>query len=349
MKGPNYCTLFDFYYLSRGLALYESLCNVHDEFCLYIVAFDERTKDFLLRMRLDRAVIISLQDFEDEELLKIKSTRTKTEYYFTCTPSVIKYSIEKYNLPFCTYLDADLYFYSNPQPVFEELTNYQVGLSPHNYSPSYDMSKDSGKYCVQFVYFKNTPEGLGPLEWWRNECIKWCYARVENGKHGDQKYLESLPILFKDIHDISHPGIGVAPWNIQSFNFSSSQNKIIIKNDETESFVIFYHYQNLKIDFPNKKIELGRWYDISDEVIEIFYKPYIDRLLYFENFISGTNFKTQDFKLIKENKLRIHLFFVLHKIIHGNKLVRSLYNLLNKWLRRPKDYYDTLIDKTKSF
>lgn len=336
MNSPNYCTLFDSYYLSRGLALYESLSNTHDDFCLYIFAFDDRSKDFLDQMKLDRAVIIGLKEFEDEELLRVKSTRTKAEYYFTCTPSVIKYSIEKYNLPSCTYLDADLFFYSNSYPVFEELSSYDVGLSPHNYSAAYDMSKDSGKYCVQFVYFKNTPNGMEPLRWWRNECIKWCYARIEDGKYGDQKYLDSFPILFKNVHDIKHTGIGVAPWNIQNFGFSIDQNKIAICNNNIKEVVIFYHYQNLKIDFVKKTIHLGKWYDISDQVIKLFYLPYIERLLHFENIIRSTNLRILDFKIIKENRLNIYTFSVLHKLIRGNKVIRMVYNSMNKLLQRSK-------------
>lgn len=331
MSSYNYCTLFDRNYLSRGLALYESLCRVHDEFCLYIVAFDDYTRDFLSKMKPDRVVVIGLDEFEDGELLKVKPTRTKAEYCWTCTPSVIKYTIEKYNLPSCTYLDADLYFYSTPSPVFEELDSYPVGLSPHNYSPSYDMSKDSGKYCVQFVYFKNTQDAIVPLTWWRNECLKWCHARVEDGKYGDQKYLDSFSVLFENVHDIKHPGIGVAPWNIRSFNFSRGDNKIIIRNESTEDVVIFYHYQHLKFDFHKKIIRLGKWYDFRDEVIELFYKPYIERLLYFENSIRKSDYHIREFKLIKDNRFQLYFFFGAQKLISGNRIVRTLYNKINQW------------------
>jgi hypothetical protein len=330
MKTYNYCTLFDFNYLSRGLALHESLGKVHSDFCLYIFAFDDRTKLLLNQLQLKNAVIIGLEEFEDQELLKVKPIRTKAEYCFTCTPSVIKYAIEKYKLQSCTYLDADMYFYSSPLSVFEELNSFPVGLSPHNYSPEYDMSKDSGKYCVQFVYFKNTPEGMEPLTWWRNQCINWCYARVEDGKYGDQKYLDSFASLFKNIHDIEHPGIGVAPWNVKQFKFSTKDGNIILKNNITENDVIFYHYQSLKIDFSKKTVQLGKWYDLSEKVVELFYKPYIERLFYYENKMRGSNYDIQDFKLLKENRFRLYFFFMAQKIISGNKLVRKLFNIFNK-------------------
>jgi hypothetical protein len=330
MATFNYCTLFDSYYLTRGLALHESLTKVHSDFCLYIFAFDDNTKFTLTEMKLENAVIIGLNEFEDEELLKVKPNRSKAEYCFTCTPSVIKYAIEKYKLPSCTYLDADMYFYSSPLPAFAELNSYPVGLSPHNYSPEYDMAKDSGKYCVQFVYFKNTTEGMQPLNWWRNECIKWCYARVEDGKYGDQKYLDSFSTLFANVHDIEHAGIGVAPWNIKRFKFILKNKKIILKNNRHESEVIFYHYQSLKIDFNKKIIQLGKWYDLSEKAVELFYIPYIERLIYYENKLKNLELNIKEFKLVKENRLRLYFFFTAQKIISGNKFVRTLYNVFNK-------------------
>ena len=32
--------------------------------------------------------------------------------------------------------------------------------------------------------------GLKALKWWRDRCLEWCYARIEDGKFGDQFYIE---------------------------------------------------------------------------------------------------------------------------------------------------------------
>ena len=37
----NFCTLFDSYYIHKGIALYLSLERVCDDFTLYVMAFDE--------------------------------------------------------------------------------------------------------------------------------------------------------------------------------------------------------------------------------------------------------------------------------------------------------------------
>ena len=43
----NFCTLFDSYYLDKGLALYRSLEKVSEDFTLYVFCFDEDSYEIL--------------------------------------------------------------------------------------------------------------------------------------------------------------------------------------------------------------------------------------------------------------------------------------------------------------
>lgn len=261
----NYCTLFDSNYLTRGLAMYESLKQHSDKFHLYIFAFDNKSHSLLEKLDLESVTVVSLQKFEDEELLKIKDDRSAGEYCWTCTPSTIKYCIETYSLDSCTYLDADLYFFNDPSVLIEEMNDKSVLITEHRYTPEYDQSTTSGIYCVQFMTFKNDNNGMKVLNWWRDSCNEWCYARHEDGKFGDQKYLDDWVTRFDDVHVLKNLGGGVAPWNIQQYDLSDSNFNLI-----------FYHFHNFKI-LEDKKIELGT-YKLDKNDINILYKPYIQHL-----------------------------------------------------------------------
>lgn len=275
----NFCTLFDSNYFTRGLALYRSLEKHCSNFHLYIFAFDDRTKRLLKKLNLSHATVISLTEFEDEELLDVKPTRSVAEYCWTSTSSTILYVLEHFDVDHCTYLDADLFFYSSPEPIFNELEGKSILLTEHRYSPQYNKELKSGKYCVQFVYFKNDEQGLKALRWWRDRCLEWCYARYEDGKFGDQLYLDDWTERFEGVHVMNHFGGGLAAWNVQQYDFFQKNGELFGKVKTTgEIFpVIFYHFHYLRF-LSNGKIELGRR-TLSNDVIALFYKPYIDYLL----------------------------------------------------------------------
>lgn len=261
----NYCTLFDSNYLTRGLAMYESLKRYSDDFHLYIFAFDDRSFNLLKKLNLEFVTVISLKEFEDDTLLKIKEDRSAGEYCWTCTPSTINYCINTYHLESCTYLDADLYFFSNPSVLIAEMQEKSVLITEHRYTKEYDQSVTSGIYCVQFMTFINDIRGMKALDWWRHSCNTWCYARFEDEKFGDQKYLDDWTTRFDGIHVLQNLGGGVAPWNIQQYKL------------EDKSFeLVFYHFHNFKF-LPNDKVELGS-YKLRKEDLKILYKPYLEHL-----------------------------------------------------------------------
>ena len=80
---------------------------------------------------------------------------------------------------------------------------------------------------MQFMLFKNTEGGLKVLNWWRDCCLEWCYNRHEDGKFGDQKYLDDWTTRFKNIHVLRNLGGGLAPWNVQQYDFKTIDGEII--------------------------------------------------------------------------------------------------------------------------
>lgn len=274
----NFCTLFDSNFLSRGIAMYESLKKHCLNFHLYIFAFDDKSLELLNKLELPNITVISLLEFEDEELLKIKNSRSKGEYCWTCTPSTILYVIKKYNVDSCTYLDADLYFFSDPKILIDELKDKSVMITSHRYTPKYDQSKFSGKYCVQFMTFKNNKKGLEVLNWWRNACLEWCYNRYEDGKFGDQKYLDDWTERFDCVHELEHLGGGMAPWNIQQYKVLKKEDKLfaIEKSSGKEFKVIFYHFHNL--NFTDYNLLLIGSYELSFNIKSLIYKTHLKHL-----------------------------------------------------------------------
>jgi hypothetical protein len=236
----NFCTLFDSNYLARALVMFRSLEATGDNFTLYVVCFDDLAFDILNKLKLENLVAIPMSDFENEDLLKVKLDRTAGEYCWTCTPHVIRYILDKFKLSQVTYLDADLCFYDKPSLLLNEFekTQSSVLITEHRYTPAYDYSSVSGIYCVQFITFNADDRGLRVLQWWQDRCLEWCYNRAEDGKFGDQKYLDDWTERFEGVHVLKHLGGGVAPWNIQQYKLSNSGNKLFVNGFP----LVFYHF-----------------------------------------------------------------------------------------------------------
>jgi hypothetical protein len=274
----HFCTLFDSNYLNRGLVMHQSLMEQGEEFHLFIFPFDDLALQILTELRLPHVTLIPLADFENSDLLRVKPSRSKGEYCWTCTPYTIEYVLDVFRVPQCTYLDADLCFFSKPGVLLDEMKDASVLITEHRYTPEYDQSSLSGIYCVQFLSVKDTAEGRTVLSWWRDRCLEWCYSRVEDGKFGDQKYLDDWTTRFRGVHVLKHLGGGVAPWNIQQYELSREDNHwwITLPGRSPRVPLVFYHFHYVKF-LGDGRIDISP-YRLSMKNVYSLYAQYLRRI-----------------------------------------------------------------------
>ena len=268
----HFCTLFDSGYLTRGLALYDSLERTGEPFRLYIFCFDDLSLELLRKLALKNAVLIPLSDFETPELLKIKPGRSRGEYCWTSASHTIRHVLDKFKVAEVTYLDSDVYFFQRPSALLDEFhqSGDSVLITEHRYAPEYDQSATSGRYCVQFMTFKNAARGREVLDWWCARCVEWCFNRFEDGKFGDQKYLDDWTTRFKGVHVLQHLGGGVAPWNIR--NYTAGPGPSI---DGTP--VIFFHFHTLRWNVEGF-FDMAEGYRLGNRAKKYVYEPYLEAL-----------------------------------------------------------------------
>lgn len=259
--------------------MHQSLMDTGSDFHLYIFPFDDRAHTILRKLNLPRVTLISLSEFENENLLGVKPGRTRAEYCWTCTSHTIDYVLDHFHVPQCTYLDADLCFYQDPAVLLSEMGEASVLITEHRYTREYDQSATSGTYCVQFLSIRNTPDGRTVLSWWRDRCLEWCYNRMEDGKFGDQKYLDDWTTRFPGVHVLQHLGGGVAPWNVQQYDlFRDSGGRWMINDQRGGHAVplVFYHFHYVKF-LADKLVDLSP-YRLQMRNVYSLYAAYLRRL-----------------------------------------------------------------------
>jgi len=272
MSTYYFCTLFDSEYLLKGLAMIRSLAKFCPEMKIYVLCMDDQTKLILERLNMPFVNCIALSEVENKELLKAKADRGVAEYCWTLSSNFTWYVMQSYReISLLTYIDADLLFYSDVQPIFDEIGDASVAIIEHRFTERLKDREVNGRFCVEWVSFRRDDQGLTCLSSWSEQCIEWCYYRLEDGKMGDQKYLDEWPSRYSTCHIIMHPGAGIAPWNYAQYHFGKALNGSPMVEGTP---LIFYHFHQLQFLDNGKFDRLSSFYTCEkpepSEIYEIY-------------------------------------------------------------------------------
>jgi hypothetical protein len=273
----SYCTLFDKNYLYQGVALYQSLVRHAGDFNLYVLCMDEISYSLIESMELDNIIPLNVEDILTELLEEVRNRTTHSQFCWVCQPVICQFILEHFKVDLITYLESDSLFFSSPEPIFDEMGSNSVTLVPHNYSSEFDNSKTAGEFCVQFNAFKNDTTGLAVLEYWREWCFK--YDKSAPFKYPGQTNLDDWPEKFENVAVICNSGAGVAPWNVNGYELKLDN----ITPQVNGLSVVFYHFHQYG-RFSSGDHQLGN-YPLSEDVIDLFYRPYVKALRDAENFV----------------------------------------------------------------
>ena len=345
------CTLFNVNYLDKGLALYESLEKVSNDFTLYVLAMDDKCYEILADLHLQHVIPIKLEDFENEELLKIKPSRSTGEYCWTCSSNLIRYVIDIYQPEYCTYIDADLYFYSDPYQIIEEMKqkNASVQVIGHRFNKREEKERSFivGKYCVEFNTFKNDLRGNELLNIWCKQCLDYCKIDGDGIHWADQKYQDNWCKDYNYCIETEHLGAGVAPWNISQYKLVGLYEDCINVMIKHQVFpMVFYHFENLQyFDKSKIKINVYHQWGIDDDLVNQLYYPYLKVVDKYKNFINskyGIDILIKHHPSVDNLKMKKSSYaqkiFKLWKVVTPNFYKKYFYRILPTYLYKKKDY-----------
>lgn len=279
--GPPhaYCTYFDSGYLSRGLALIESLRAHGDDSPVWIMTLDGPAHDYLVDAKIPGVTVVTVAELEATvpELPALKSQRSRMEYYFTTTPLLIRFVMDSYSVDTTViYLDADLYFFDDPTLALAALGNDSVGIIEHRYQPRLARRLAKyGRFNVGWVGFRADSAGRACLDWWGASTLEWCGDTPEDGKYADQGYLDQFPSRFAGVAILEPLGLDLAPWNTARHVISASDSRVMVDDDP----LVFFHFHGVR--------RTTRWWMTSQLVYEApmgrvlreaVYAPYLSAL-----------------------------------------------------------------------
>lgn len=273
-----YCTYFDHNYLSRALLTIESLRRFEAKTPIYVLTLSDLCEAILRELALPDVEIVPLARLEQAypELASLKQERKLIEYYFTLSPFLPHYLFSHITADRITYIDGDLYFFSSPRPLLDSLGEASVAITPHRFSFEYQNHVQYGLFNVAWITYRRCAEGLDCLNTYKAECTAWCYDRVEDGRFGDQKYLDAWPSRYPHLKVIEHKGFNLAIWNVHNYMIRLKDNNVMIDDDP----LVFYHYASTQL-LPDGRVHipvLQRGGRSKAALVEHVLNPYARRL-----------------------------------------------------------------------
>jgi hypothetical protein len=280
MPKYHFASVLSKFHLFKIIPMYSSLKVRCKDFQLFILCMDSEVYDVFSKINFDNITLVKLEDIEDEdeEMLKAKSHRSFHEYCWTSKAVFLYYVLKKYpDAEYFAHLDADLYFYSNPEEIFNENPSASLYITHHRNSKMFESTYElTGIYNTGFVGCRNDRDALDAVKQWKTRCIKSCSVVPDtvNKTFGDQRYIEDWPINFKNVNVINSLGANAALWNIHNYTVTSRNGKVYLNEDP----LIFYHFSGVSI-FSPKEFDLCWYYHIDDPcMLNYIYLPYISIL-----------------------------------------------------------------------
>jgi hypothetical protein len=273
-----YCTVISQRFVSRALALQESLANVAPDATFFFYCIDDTTAPLLRSLNLAKARVFGPKDFETPALLEIKKNVTQTEYCWVCKSVALLHAMDKLpKVDWAVWVDSDMFAFGNPDCVFKLYPTANVLLTPHRFStPEFKAFEPNvGRLNAGYAAFKRSAEGRAALMWWRERCFEACSRTLTADAYGDQKYLERMRDLHANVVEVDFAGLNCAPWNVFGATVRSGDNGITVSSLP----LLLYHFQGLKM--------IRSWlFDLYDslhfklpaDLRRLIYKPYLSAL-----------------------------------------------------------------------
>lgn len=191
------------------------------------------------------------------------------EFCTAIKPYCFNFLFDKKGYDKIIYLDPDVYVFNSLNPVFGDLDNHSILITPHILdiqTPFKGPYSDylfllNGTFNLGFIGLKKSDDSFKMLHWWKDRLNDQCFFDNDRGMATDQKWINLLPAFFdSSVLKISFDrGLNVAPWNYHEREIVVRDHQLFVgKRDDENSDLTplkFVHFSGYDYRaFANKTI-----------------------------------------------------------------------------------------------
>jgi hypothetical protein len=156
--------------------------------------------------------------------------------------------------------------------MFEEIGAASVALSPHRLHESTQHLEMYGSFNAGFVYWRRDDTALRCLADWLHDCVNWCGEEPQaDGRFMNQGYLNGWPDRYPGVHILRHPGVNLAPWNVDGTRLERRGDRLLTDGQP----LIFYHYHGLGRASAGNWVGCVPYFREDAFVRQHIYEPYL--------------------------------------------------------------------------
>gem|GEM_PF-341496 len=252
-------------YLPLAFALGESVLRLNNDvdFCILLA---DSADDLILEEQPYKVYLMDNLILSPEQLVDMEFKYNVTEFCTSVKPYFFDF-VFSLGYERAIYFDPDILTFKSVQPIFDELNDKSIVVTPHYLTPEItytgltteSLILHGGAFNFGFIAVANTFAGGQFVKWWMNRLFDKCYQDKIESLHTDQKWGDLIPSLFtKDLLISQDMGRNMAFWNLHERNLSTENDEYVISNRITKAPqttpLMFFHFAGYDISASTGRV-----------------------------------------------------------------------------------------------
>jgi hypothetical protein len=243
-------------HLAQAKGLGDSLIKYNPEYKLLIGLVD-RLEGRVLADYYYPHDVVEAHALQIPEFKEMSERYTPLELNCALKSFFCDYALNTYHAEEIIFLDSDILVFDSLQYIEEQLQQCSILLSPHITIPYPDdgcrpvereMLKN-GVFNAGFFAFKNDSKGRAFLSWLKKRMVHEAHVNAKEGLNADQTWFNLVPLYFKGVCVLEHPGCNAAYWNLHERSFSKTGEKYLVNEQYS---LLFFHFSGYSLIYPGK-------------------------------------------------------------------------------------------------
>jgi hypothetical protein len=183
----------------------------------------------------------------EKNIITLAKKYSIVEFNTCVKPRYFEYFFQEMNAEQVIYMDPDICMYQPLLEIDEQLQLNDFVLTPHTLSPipldghtpAENLFLNYGLFNLGFLAVKSTSQVMQFLTWWKERTYELGYYKTAIGLFTDQIWINLVPIYFKQVAILNHPGYNMAPWNLHERKLDTEQGYYRVNQEHA---LVFFHF-----------------------------------------------------------------------------------------------------------